>query len=150
MSLLLADGQLAAASATILGAGSAERYVGITLSNIVATEQEIILTIARSGGTARQLCSAKLKENESLHVVGLPLDAGDILAGYASGGEAVDYVVMKSAGTQFNILSRQADGTPKQSAEITVETTEKYGLTRDGIAITGLLEQVRDLLLKIA
>lgn len=148
MSLLLADGQLAASSAEILGVGTGERIVGLTLFNTSAMAQEIVLTVSRSGGTARQIYAATLEEDESLHISGLPLDAGDSLSGYASGAAAVDYVAMRSSGA-FNVLARGANGTPKQSAAISLETTEKVGLTLGELTIVGLLEEIRDIGLQI-
>ena len=148
--LLLADGQLAAASATILGAGTVERLVSLVLFNTNAAEQEIVLTLTKLDGTARRLCGGTLKEDESLFITGLPLDPSTVLAGYASGSGAVDYLVMNSPPAPFAVSSRGADGTPKQNAAIDVSVSEKAALTYDGMAITGLLEEVRDLLLKIA
>ena len=150
MSLLLADGQLAAASATILGAGGGERIASIVLLNTSAIEQEIVLTLAREGGTARQFASATLKENESLYITGLPVDPSTVLAGYATGGGVVDYLVMSSPLAPFSVMTKAADGAQKQNAAVEISVSEKAALTYDGVAITGLLEQVRDLLLKIA
>lgn len=151
MALLLADGQLGITSATILGAGDGDRIISATFFNTAAAEQEITLTLTRSGSSARQFCHAKLKENEALYITGLSLDPSDILAGYTTGTASVDYLITRTPGAQqFGMLIRAEDGTPKQSADIEINTTEKFGLTRDGVVLSGLLEEVRDLLLKIA
>lgn len=149
MSLSLADGQLSATSATILGAGTAERSVAVTLHNVAAQEQTIALTITRAGSSARTVARAKLKQYQTLYVRGLPLDPSDILAGSATGPSSVDYLVNVSH-EPFSITIRDADGSPKASSSIEVEVTESHGLTRDGVVLMGLLEEIRDVLLKIA
>lgn len=150
MALNLADGQLAAISATILAAGTNERIVSATFANTVAREQEIFLFLTRSGGTARQIFHGKLKEDETLYLHGLALDTSDVVSGYASGASSVDYVITHTPNAQFSVLIRGADGSPKQSAEIEINTTEKFGLTQGEVKIVGLLEEMRDALLNIA
>lgn len=152
MPLALADGQLAAASATILGAASGERTVGLTLFNTSASAQAVTFAVTRVGSTARTVARIKLeKKYESAYINGLPLDPSDLLAGYATYATSVDYLIHQQlAGTPFEIIVRDENGFPKASAEIEITTTENFGLTRDGIVISGLLEEVRDLLAKIA
>ena len=149
MSLALANGQLGASSATILGVATGERTVKVTLYNTGSIGQTIILTMARDGGTARTIFRAVMARFETCELAGVQLDPSDVLAGYATGAGAVDYDVTRYVGS-FGIFARDENGAPKASKDITVTTTEKFGLTRDGIVIAGLLEEVRDLLAKIA
>lgn len=147
----LADGQLAAASGTLLTNGTVERLVSLILVNTIAVEQTVVLTVTRSGSTARYILRAKLTQYQQLHLRGLPLDPSDVLAGYATSASAVDYIVsLASSSEPFNVLIRDADGSPKASADVTLTTTEKAGLTMDGVVLSGLLQEVRDALLKIA
>lgn len=149
MALVLADGQLSASAATVLGTAGVERIVAVTLYNTMATEQTVSLTVTRSGSTARTIVRGVLKEKESLYVQGLPLDPSDVLAGSATSAAVVDYLVTASAG-QFAIFARDKNGAPKASVDVTLETTEKIGLTYDGIVLSGQLEEIRNLLMKIA
>lgn len=147
--LTLADGQLGASSATILGVDGSQRVVAVTLHNTAAAEQTVALTVTRSGSTARTIVRVKLKQYETLYVRGLGLDPSDILSGSASAASAVDYLVSASD-EPFSIYSRDAEGATKGTASIEVETTEKFGLSRDGIVLAGLLEDIHAVLLKIA
>ena len=158
MALLLADGQLAATASTILGIGTHERIVAITLYNAVASEQVVTLRVSRAGSTARKIAGATLKESEALYVVGLPLDSSDVLSAVASNAEAVDYLVTASSG-QFAVFARTANGAPKMSEDIEEVTAAAAQESSSGAdtdipawaAIQiGLLEQQRDLLLKIS
>ena len=151
MALYIADGQLGASSATLVGAGGNERTIAITLFNSSAVEQTVVLTITRSGSTARTIVRATMEQYETLYVRGVPLDPSDILAGYSTGASVVDYLISHAASSEpFSILNRDESGAPKASTEITVETTEKFGLTRDGITIAGLLEDLKKIAMKIA
>lgn len=149
MALLLADGQLAASSETLLGVAANERTVAVTLFNTAAQEQSVSLTVTRGGSSARTVARAELKQYESLRVNGLPLDPSDVLSGSADGAAAVDYVVMVGSGP-FSVTAHESTGAAKASGSVTVDVTEKFGLTRDGVALSGLLEEIRDVLLRIA
>lgn len=149
MAQVLANGQLAASAATILGAATDERTVGITLFNTNAQVQNVILSVTH-GGVTVIVARVKLeKKYESAYVTGLPLDPSSVLLGEATYGSAVDYFITRTAGA-FSIQKRDEDGNPKGFADVTLSTNEKTSLTVDGIVISGLLEEVRDLLLKIA
>lgn len=149
MALLLADGQLSSSSATVLGTATSERTVSVTLYNTTAQEQTVALTVTRSGSTARTIARGKLKQYQTMRVNGLPLDPSDVLAGSADSASVVDYLVMVGSGP-FSVSMTDADGSPKASTDVDVTVSEKYGLSRDGIILSGLLEEIRDVLLKIA
>lgn len=149
MALLLADGQLANASATLLGAATAERVVAVTLYNTAETDETCVLTVTRSGGTARTVARAVLKGKEALYVTGLPLDPSDVLAGSASSPSTVDYLVAVSAGA-FAVSARDANGVPKSSQALEVTLPADTDIDQGTLQVIGLLEEVRDILLKIA
>lgn len=150
MALLLADGQLGASSGTILGIATGERTVAVTLHNTSeGVEQTVALTVTRSGSSARTVARALLKGRWTLYVVGLPLDPSDVLSGSASYGSTVDYLVAQSAGP-FGIFARDKNGAPVPNGDIELTVSEKFGLSRDGMEIVLRLDEIRDLLLKIA
>ena len=144
-----ADGQLAASTATILGVGTAERTVGIALFNTAAQTQTVILTLTRTGGTARSIARAELKENEALYVDGIQMDPSDVLSGYASGASSVDYLVSLSS-KPFGITTRDATGVAKASQAITLTIPTSTDLDAGQVEMVGILEEIRDVLLKIA
>ena len=152
MALLQAEGQLPSSSTTLLAASATggERVVSGIFYNTSATEQTIILSLTPCGSTARTICRFKLERYEAAYVSGVTVDPAMLLSGYATSAAAVDYVITASPAAQFNILIRGADGTPKQSAEVTLTTTEKEGLTLGELMIVGVLEEMRDLLRVIA
>lgn len=150
MALSLADGQLAASTATILPAGTDERTVAVMLFNTTSQSQAVTLTVTRASSSARTIARVTLAEKyESAYVVGIPLDPSDVLSGYTTYASSVDYVVTASTGA-FNIIVRDADGSPKASADVELQTSEKASLTIDGVVMSGYLEEIRDVLLKIA
>lgn len=149
MALNLADGQLAASSATILGPATAERTVAITCFNTAAQEQTVVFTMTRSGSSARTIARAVLEQYEALYLEGVQMDPSDLLAGYATGASAVDYVASLST-KPFSITVREATGAPKVSQVVTVTLPENLGLTAGEVEITGLLGQMVELLQKIA
>ena len=147
--LNLADGQLAATSSTLLTTSHEGAVVQVTLFNTSSSQQTINLTVLRSGSTARQVVRAVLERYESLYVIGLPLSAADVLAGYSTTAEAVDYLVGASNGP-FSIVMRDASGFPKSSAELEVTLPSDHTLSGGEVRIVGLLEEIRDALLSIA
>jgi len=148
--LNLADGQLAATSAAILGAAKLERTVGITLYNTSeGVEQTVVLTVTRSGGSARTIFRSLLKPLETRYVSGIGLDPSDVLAGYASYASAVDYLVTLSAGP-FTVTAKDKYGAPKSSESLTVSLPDKLDIDQGTLTVIGLLEEIRDIALKIA
>lgn len=151
MPLNLANGQLGSSSATVLGAGTDLRTVAIALFNTAVTEQTIYLAVSVAGGTARTLIRIKLAQYQAAYVRGVRLDPSDLLTGYSSSATSVDYVITQMADADpFSVVVLDSDGTRKQSTDVTLTTTEKEGLTMGEVAIVGLLEECRNLLLKIA
>lgn len=149
MALLLADGQLAGGSATVLGAGAEDRIVQVTLFNTsLSSPQTVSLTVTRSNGTARTVAYAVLEGHETMLVRGLPLDPSAVLAGEASAGATVDYLISKDGGS-FGIEIRDANGAPKASQTVTVTLPDR-GIDAGAQVQIGLLEEIRDLLVKIA
>ncbi len=148
MALVLANGQLAASSGTVLGAAADERVVAITLFNTSATEQTAVLTVTHAG-TSVTVARVTLERYEALYVFGLALDPSSVLAGYSTTASAVDYLVMRGAGT-FSIQKRDADGNPKSSSALEVSLPDDGNLSAGDVKIIGHLEEIRDLLVKIS
>ena len=140
----VADGQLAATSTTMYTAGVEGGPVNILLSNVGYSEKTVILTVLRNGSTARRVRRIVLLQNEADHIVGLPMSPGDVLAGYDGSGGSIDYTISLSQ-SPFSVETRDESGFPKQSASVTLTTTEK-GATVGELVIAGLLEQIRDVL----
>lgn len=152
MALNLADGQLAASSGTLLGVDSRgnERTVSLILFNTSGSATEtVLLTILRSGSTARTIARAKLGPYETMQVNGIALDGSDLLAGYATDASMVDYTIGQGQGP-FSVTVRDASGAPKatQAIEVTIPASED--LTPGEVKISGLLDDIRSALLKIA
>lgn len=147
--LNVADGQLASSSTSLFTAPSEGAVVQITLTNTGATSQTILLKITRPGSTARRIVRIVLEKDESHYIVGLPLSPSDVLSGETSSAGAVDYVVGLGTGP-FSMLTRDANGSPKASAALKVTLPEDNNLTPGEIEIVGLLEDIRDVLMKIA
>lgn len=148
MALVLASGQLAGSSGTVLGAGTDERTVAITLFNTAASEQIATLTVTHAGTTVT-LARVKLERYESLYLNGQPLDPSSVVSGYADSGSAVDYLVTRSIGP-FGVQKRDADGNPKSSGALEVTLPDDGNMTGGDVKIAGLLEEIRDVLLKIS
>lgn len=113
MSLTLADGQLAAASATLLGADSKgeDRTVNVMLANTHSSSAEtVILTVLRPDSTARRVARVVLSANETCLVANLPLSAADILAGYATDATTVDYTVTRGGSGPLSVTCLDANG----------------------------------------
>ncbi len=151
----LADGQLSATSATILSGDSVRNVssgrVTLTLANTVVAEQEIFVKFQRDGGTARLIAHAVLEKYQVYIVKGIAMQPDDTLVGYAGSADVVDYLVAAASDeTEFGMAAVAADGTVKQNAEVELEITEGSGLTRDGVAITAELDEIKKLLMKIA
>lgn len=148
MPLALADGQLAASSATVLGAGSAERNVMVTLHNTSAVTQTVVLSVSRNGGSSRTIFRGKLEQYETTYIDGISLNPADVLSGYATGASAVDYDVTTSKGS-FGVFARDAEGAAKQGASLEVTLPDESGYSAAEVKIIGLLEDIRAIGLKI-
>lgn len=113
----LADGQVAAAAAAIL-AGSAldtDTLVQGVFQNTAGTTETVVVTMKRSGGTARRIARAVLTANEQLIFTGQPMQLDDTLLAVTSNGSAVDYVISRSDGP-FNLYTLDANGAIKNGA----------------------------------
>ena len=147
--LNLADGQLESSSATLLTAPGEGAMVHASFTNTGSSKQTIILTVLRSGSTARRIARVTLEKDESHYIDGLPLSPSDVLAGYATYADAVDYVIAQGTGP-FSMMTRDADGFPKSSGALEVTLPDDGNMTGGDVKISGLLEEIRDVLLKIA
>src|SRR3990167_9070406 len=104
----LSDGQLASSSGTILGIGTAERVISVKLFNTSGSLTEtVVLTLLRAGSTARTIARFKLAAYETAQINGIGMDPSDILAGYSSSANIVDYTVGQGSG-DFAITMRDA------------------------------------------
>mgnify|MGYP001612439515 FL=1 len=145
-----ADGQLPAASGTLLGAEAFERTAAVKLFNTSSAKTEKIhLFLTRTGSSARQFARAELGPYESMYLDGIAMDSSDILTGYASDAATVDYVVSRGGG-QFAITVRDKTGAPKASSLVEVTIPDKAGLTEGEVKVSGQLEEIKNVLLKIA
>ena len=150
MAMMMADGQLSSSSATILGTAASDRTVGVVLYNTSSVLQQTVrLTITRSGSAARTLVRAVLEGNESLYLAGLTLDPSDLLAGLTTNAATVDYLVTTGLGP-FSVTTRDKAGAPKASAALEVTLPKDLDINEGTLRVIGLLEEVRDVLLKIA
>ena len=150
--LTLVAGQLGTTAATLLAGVDAppSGRVNLLIHNTGTLTEKVILTFQLAGGTARRVARAELKENQQLFVHGLPIQSGDTLLGVTTSASVVDYLITASSDPTLSVVCLEADGTQKGSSSFDVEVSEKSGLTRDGIAIVAVLQEVRDVLLKIA
>jgi hypothetical protein len=144
MSRLIADGQLAASSATLLGADRYERLVNVWLFNTSdSLTSEVWLTL-----NGRGIAYAELKPYESLYLGGLGMDKTSVLAGYATHAEVVNYLVSQTHSTswlrgialseKFQVESRDRAGNVKSERTITATVSRRYGKVT--VRETNLLE----------
>ncbi len=141
-SFTLADGQLAAAAATLLGTDTAGRVVTIICHNGSATLTETVrLLVSRGGGTARNVARAILAPHEQLCVVNLCLDPSDVLSGFTTDAATVDYLVQTgSGGSTFQTYSLDVYGALKQGALIASNQTISGNQSVTGnLSLTGTL-----------
>lgn len=129
----LADGQLAAAAATIFTGGQDANYP--SEGNLVATlslcntsganTETCTITFKRQGGTARRIARVVLSPNETARISGIPMQMGDVLLGAATDATTVDYVLGVSGISSFAVEVFDANGSSKQvaGATITAATT---------------------------
>lgn len=117
----LADGQLAASAGTILAGtsiGDVPVRVSAVFANVGSAVETVVVTMQRSGGTARRVARAVLNENESLVINGLPIQTDDTLLGVTTSASSIDYVVYGSGGNVLTIDVLSADGTSKGVATL--------------------------------
>ena len=117
----LADGQLAASAGTILAVtsiGDVPVRVSAVFANVGSAVETVVVTMQRSGGTARRVARAVLNENESLVINGLPIQTDDTLLGVTTSASSIDYVVYGSGGNVLTIDVLSADGTSKGVATL--------------------------------
>ena len=116
--LNLADGQLAAASATILGAdtdisgvsiiqaatGQAignHRIVDVRFYNTsYGATQTVFLYLTPSGSVARMIGRVEILPLQAWAYLGIGLAPADILSAYASDPATVDYLISRSTGVE--------------------------------------------------
>ena len=145
-----ADGQLAAASATLIGAEAFERTLAIKLFNTSSAKTEKVnVLLTRSGSSARQFARAELGPYESMYIDGIAMDPSDVMTGYASDAAMVDYIISRGGG-EFSITVRDKTGAPKASSLVEVTIPDKAGLTEGDVKVSGQLEDIKNVLLKIA
>lgn len=149
--LTIADGQVAAAAATILNGSSAppSGRVDVILQNTSAVTQEIVLTMQRAGGTARRVARGQLAEDEQMIVSGLSMQPDDTLLGVTTGSSAVDYLVLASNSNVLSVQTFDARGTPRQALtnEATTETVD--GRTSTPVHDDNLRRAVEDLTIAV-
>ena len=120
MSEILADGQLAASSGTLEGAGPNPRVVAVSLFNTNTAAETATLTVSRNGGTARKIFSTSLAAGESAIVSGISLGPADVLSGLATDASKVDYLVFTSRDDVLNVRVFDANGAAKSSSSALV------------------------------
>jgi hypothetical protein len=94
---ILANGQVAAAKATIYATPAATQAIVRTVSftQVAGGTQTVILYVKKSGGTSRVFSRAVLTTNEYAHEEDIgTLDALDELEAETTNAASVDYVVM--------------------------------------------------------
>lgn len=117
----VADGTLATESATLLGADRYQRVVSLILFNDSRFKQTVWLTLTRAlpyPSETRYQARAELESYESITVRGIGMDETDVLAGWATGGGRVTYVITQSIESEqgvplsekFQIEKRTATG----------------------------------------
>ena len=153
MALVLSDGQLSTTSATLVTA-TGSQYIALTLFNTSESATVTVrLTLARSGGTARNFAIGELGPLEAMYVRGIGLDPSDTLAGYADIASTIDYLAFWDRDdSDFLIFTRAADGSPKSSStsSSSSESEENAAPDQGQVEMIKRLDTVIDLLTKIA
>lgn len=111
----LADGQLGTTAATLLSGVDAPAlgHVEVVLQNTGDTEETIVLTFRRSGGTARRLVRLVLQANEQAFVRGVAMQPDDTLLAVTTTASTVDYLVVASGAKSLTAEVLDAAGTSK-------------------------------------
>lgn len=110
----IADGQLAASSATLVtGALGLKGHVTLMLQNTGTAQETILVTLTRANGTARRLSRIVLEENESAHLRNVPIQQGDVIAGYTTTASSVDYLIFGAPGGGLALELYDASGASK-------------------------------------
>lgn len=95
----LADGQVAAAKATIYTCpvGTKAYIKSVVFSNVGVATETVKFYVKRSGSSSRQFARAVLLVQESLHAVdkdsAITLSDGDVLEASTTNATSVDYLV---------------------------------------------------------
>ena len=118
--LTIADGQVAATATEItVGPSDAGGWINALFYNTGDSDETLILTLSRDGGTARTLRQITLAADEAFELVGLPLNGTDSLRAQTTTASTVDYVVaIAAADTKLASCVYDSDGLPKVLAEI--------------------------------
>lgn len=111
----LADGQVAATATALLTATVVDKVTAV-FQNISGSTETVVITLQRSGGTARRVAYAVLSTNEQLIVKNLPVQSGDILLAVTTDASSVDYVVFGQQQGEFGILTLDANGALKSGS----------------------------------
>jgi hypothetical protein len=125
----VADGLLAAESATLLGADRYERVVSLILFNVSQFRQSLWLTLTRglpAPSETRTIARAELGAYEIITIRGVGMDPDTVLAGWASAAEAVAYSINQSIESEqgvplsekFQIERRDRTGAAKNEASL--------------------------------
>ena len=110
----VADGQLATTAASILsGADVPGGYVEVLLSNTGTSEETVILTYQRAGGTARRLARVVLQGDEQAVVVGIAMQPDDTLLGVTTTASVADYLIFETPPATFRVDVLDPEGTGK-------------------------------------
>lgn len=114
---ILADGQLAAASAALLTGPSANMgTVSVIAYNSNTGPETVTLSLTRPNGTLRNICAVALAAGETLLVNGIPLTDGAILSGLATDAAKVNYFVTTSSETELSMQVTTASGAIKSGS----------------------------------
>lgn len=121
MALTVADGQVAAATATIYtGTRSSETVNALFTNTSGATTETVVVTLTDESAvtpTARRIARAVLSPNEQLFIGGIPMASDDLLKAATTDATTVDYIISSSSSDlPFTILTLDANGSLKQTA----------------------------------
>lgn len=116
--IVLSDGQLPAAPATILTCPLMVQNINVILANTSASLTETItLTLTRQNvttPTARRVAEIVLGPNQLAYINGLPMNPGDLLGGTTTDATTVDYTTYEGTGP-YAITVVDANGSEKVS-----------------------------------
>lgn len=163
------DGQLAASESAILtyntdvGTTGKGQTFAATFTNVGGSQETILLTFQRRGGTSRRLRRVVLSANEQFVMNGLTMSPEDILLGSTSNASSVDYVVSSSGDGPLQFQTFDANGSLKSGSAsfsgnvstsgsveatggftfpVVARTATSDGLTTGTIADAGLIQHV--------
>jgi hypothetical protein len=114
--LTLADGQLGTTAATLYSGASAPangHRIDVILQNTGDSEETVVLTFQRMGGTARRLFQCVLQADEQLLLRGVPVQPDDTVLAVTSTASVVDYLVTVSSAATLTAEVLDSSGTNK-------------------------------------